>query len=107
MFLPPTPTPVKIPCAIIPAMQPERRRGRNQDGFNATHFTRSSEIRLLAAFFLLLAGVGGALIWLFYGANAAYLGWGCMAVFGFFFALVWGIMSLISWWANKDENKLD
>ena len=42
-----------------------------------------------------------------YGANAAYLGWGCMAVFGFFFALVWGIMSLISWWANKDENKLD
>lgn len=75
------------------------RKGRRFDPFR---FARSTEGQLVIGFFVLLYGVGGALIWWFYGAGGAILGWLCMTGGLLFFVLLYGIVSLIGWWANKD-----
>jgi hypothetical protein len=76
-----------------------RRRSR---GFDPFHFARSTEGQLVIGFFLLLYIVGGALIWYFYGLGGAMLGWLCMTGGLFFFLLLYAIISLIGWWANRE-----
>ena len=75
---------------------------RKGNGFDAFRFVRSTEGQLVIGFFVLLYVVGGGLIWYFYGAAGAILGWLCMTGGLVFFLLLYGIVSLIGWWANKD-----
>ncbi|MEZ4861031.1 MAG: hypothetical protein R3C14_06990 [Caldilineaceae bacterium] len=69
--------------------------------FDSRHFVRCTEGQLVVAFFVLLYGVGGGLIWFFYGRAAALLGIGCMTGGLLFFLLLYGILLLIGHWAGE------
>ncbi len=79
--------------------KPERPRKRR--GFDARRYARTQEVRLVVGFFVLLYLVGGALIWWFYGRAAALLGLGCISGGLLFFLLVYAMVTLIGWWANR------
>lgn len=76
-------------------------RPRKRRGFNARRYARTQEVRLVVGFFVLLYLVGGALIWWFYGRAAALLGLGCISGGLLFFLLVYAMVTLIGWWANR------
>ena len=76
-----------------------RRKSRR---FDPVRFARSTEGQLVIGFFLLLYLVGGGLIWYFYGPGGAVLGWLCMTGGLLFFLLLYGLVSLIGWWANRE-----
>ena len=64
-------------------------------------FVRGTEIRLVVGFFVLLYGVGGGLIWIFYSRNAAILGMLCMTGGLLFFLLLYGIVWALGKWAGE------
>ncbi len=74
---------------------------RKQRCFDPFRFARSLEGQLVIGFFLVLYGVGGGLIWIFYGKAAALLGMVCMTGGLFFFLLLYAIVWLIGWWAGE------
>lgn len=74
---------------------------RHRRPFDPARFARTTEGQLVLGFFVVLYGLGGALIWAFYGLNAALLGWLCMTVVVLFFLLLYGIVTLMGWWANR------
>jgi hypothetical protein len=78
-----------------------RGRQRNQ-GFDARRYARDLEFRLVVAFFVLLYGLGGGLIWYFYGRAAAVLGLLCISGGLVTLLLLWAIVTLIGWWANRE-----
>jgi hypothetical protein len=78
------------------------RMGRRKRGFDARRYARSQEARLVLGFFLLLYGVGGPLIWWFYGTAGMALGLGCITGGLLVFLLVYGLVALIGWWANRE-----
>ena len=51
-----------------------KKRSQRSGGFSLQQFTASTEARLVVGFFVLLYGVGGGLIWLFFGLRGALLG---------------------------------
>ena len=75
---------------------------RRRRGFDPVRFVRTTEGQMVIGFFILLYVVGGALIWNFYGHGGAILGWVCMTGGLLFFLLLYGIVSLIGWWANRE-----
>jgi hypothetical protein len=75
---------------------------RQSRGFDPFRFARSTEGQLVIGFFVLLYVVGGGLIWYFYGRAGALLGWLCMTGGLLFFLLLYAIVSLIGWWANRE-----
>lgn len=74
---------------------------RRRSSFDARRFARSTEARLVVAFFLLLYLIGGGLIWFFYGQYAALLGLVCITGGLFFFLFLYAIMILIGYWAGE------
>ena len=76
---------------------------RRHTGFDPVRFVRSTEGQLVVGFFVLLYVLGGGLIWFFYGMGGALLGWVCMTGGLLFFLLLYAIVSLFGWWANRDE----
>lgn len=80
---------------------PPAARSRTRRSFNPRRYARSQEVRLVFGFFVLLYLVGGALIWWFYGRAAAALGLVCITGGLFFFLLIYGLVTLIGWWANR------
>lgn len=74
---------------------------RRRSSFDARRFARSTEARLVVAFFVLLYLVGGGLIWLFYGPAAALLGLACMTGGLCFFLFLYTIMILIGYLAGE------
>ena len=76
---------------------------RRRAGFDPVRFVRTTEGQLVAGFFVLLYVVGGGLIWFFYSMGGALLGWLCMTGGLLFFLLLYGIVTLLGWWANRDE----
>ncbi len=76
--------------------------GRRNTRFNPTVWARSTEGQMVIGFFLLLYIVGGALIWWFYGFAGMVLGLSCISGGLFLFILLYGIVSLLGWWANRD-----
>lgn len=86
------------------AMRRDGKRAgrRGQRGFDARRYARNLEFRLVVAFFVLLYGLGGTLIWYFYGRAAAVLGLLCISGGLFALLLLWAIMTLIGWWANRE-----
>jgi len=79
-----------------------RQRASRRPAFDPRRFARSTEGQLVIAFFLLLYGLGGGLIWFFYGQGAALLGLGCITGGLLFFLMLYGIMVLIGRWAGED-----
>ena len=75
---------------------------RQRSVFDPRRFARSTEGQLVIAFFLLLYGLGGGLIWFFYGQGAALLGVGCITGGLLFFLLLYGIMLLIGRLAGEE-----
>jgi hypothetical protein len=75
-----------------------RRKGSS---FNTQRFLRQTEGQLAVAFFVLLYGVGGGLIWCFYGRYAALLGWSCMTGGLLLFLLLYALVWLIGRWAGE------
>jgi hypothetical protein len=75
---------------------PDKRRA-----FDPVRFIRTTEGQLVLGFFVILYVVGGALIWRFYGLGGAIAGWLCITGGVLFFLLLYGIVSLIGWWANR------
>ena len=71
-------------------------------GFDPRRFARMQEVRLVVGFFVITYGVGGPLIWWFYGLPAAILGLACITGGLLFFLLVYAIVSAIGWWANRE-----
>lgn len=80
---------------------PGQARRRTRRSFDPRRYARAQEVRLVAGFFVLLYGVGGALIWWFYGRAAALLGLACITGGLLFFLLIYALFSLIGWWANR------
>ena len=74
---------------------------RDQRGFNPRRFTSSGEVQLVVGFFVILFVVGGGLIWLFYGLGPALMGAICMAGGMLFFALLFGLVWLLGYWAGE------
>lgn len=75
---------------------PDKRRV-----FDPVRFVRTTEGQLVIGFFVILYVVGGALIWRFYGLGGAIAGWLCITGGVLFFLLLYGIISLIGWWADR------
>jgi len=70
-------------------------------GFDPARFVRSTEGQLVIGFFVILYVVGGGLIWYFYGLGGAIAGWLCITGGLIFFFLLYGLVSLAGWWANR------
>ena len=74
---------------------------RRRRGFDPVRFVRTIEGQLVIGFFVILYVVGGALIWYYYGLGGAIAGWLCITGGLFFFMLLYGLVSLAGWWANR------
>lgn len=74
---------------------------RRRRGFDPMRFVRTTEGQLVIGFFVILYVVGGALIWVYYGLGGAIAGWLCITGGVFFFVLLYGLVSLAGWWANR------
>lgn len=74
---------------------------RRRRGFDPVRFVRTTEGQLVIGFFVILYVVGGALIWHYYGLGGAIAGWLCITGGLFFFGLLYGLVSLAGWWANR------
>ena len=77
--------------------------GRSRRTFDARRYARRQDVQLLAGFFILLYLVGGALIWFFYGAYGALLGFVCMTMGLLCVVLLYGLVSLMGWWATRGD----
>jgi hypothetical protein len=65
--------------------------------FDPRRFARTLEGQSAIAFFLLLYGVGGGLIWFFYGWAAALVGLACITGGLLVFLLLYAIMLFIGY----------
>ncbi|MCL4828517.1 MAG: hypothetical protein KJZ95_14200 [Caldilinea sp.] len=74
---------------------------RRRRSFDPVRFVRTTEGQLVIGFFVILYVVGGALIWRFYGPGGAIAGWLCMTGGVLFFLLLYALVSLVGWWANR------
>lgn len=73
----------------------------NRKPFSPRQFARSTELRLFLGFAFLLYVVGGGLIWLFYGTASVVLGAICITAGLAMIALLYGLISLVGWWAGE------
>ena len=76
------------------------KRNTASRGFSPRRFAVSTEVRLVAGFFVLLYVVGGGLIWLFYGIGGAFFGLSCTTGGLFLFLLLYGLVWLLGKWAG-------
>jgi hypothetical protein len=75
--------------------------GKRRRSWSPTPFVRTTEGQLVIGFFVILYIIGGALIWVYYGAGGAIAGWLCITGGLVFFLLLYGLVSLVGWWANR------
>ena len=66
-------------------------------------YTRETNIRLLAGFLLLLFLVGGGLIYLFFGLEAALLGVVCLVLGLLPLLIIWLLLSALDWLLKRGE----
>ena len=85
--------------------QPEQEdRGTvNKKSFSPERHQRRTQVRLIAIGFLLLMGIGGLLVWRFYGGPAAITAIACILGFGGILGLLWLILTLMELWAKQDD----
>ncbi len=68
-------------------------------------YARQTNVRLAIGALLLLFLVGDGLIYVFYGSNAAFLGFICLLLGLAPLILVWGALEIMNWFvkrANRD-----
>jgi hypothetical protein len=75
--------------------------GKRRRSWSPANFVRTTEGQLVIGFFVILYIIGGALIWVYYGAGGAIAGWLCITGGLVFFLLLYGLVSLVGWWANR------
>jgi hypothetical protein len=75
--------------------------GTKKGGFDPRRYARSQEVRMVAGFFAITIVLGGAGIWYFYGFQPAVLGVTCILGGLLAFLLLYGLVSLIGRWANR------
>ena len=71
--------------------------------FSPGRHHQQTQVRLLAAGALILAIVGGSIVWLFYGGTAFATAMGCLAAAAGVFGLLWLILSLMERWVKDDD----
>ena len=71
--------------------------------FRSGRYRRQTQNRLVAAGFLILAGVGGGLVWLFYGRSAALTAVACLLATLGLGGLLWLILTLLEWWVRDED----
>jgi protein-S-isoprenylcysteine O-methyltransferase Ste14 len=77
-----------------------RRRDKE---FSVDRHQRQTQNRLIIAGFLILLGVGGGLVWVFYGSTAAVTAVACLLAAAGLFGLLWLILTLLELWVKEDE----
>lgn len=88
------------PCAISPCCR--RMNNRRQRPTDLRRYRRQTERRLAIAVVLCLLFVGGGLVALIYGSGAAVMAVSCLLFGSALFALLWLILSLMGWWAERE-----
>ncbi len=71
--------------------------------FDPRRHRAQTERRLIFAGILILLGVGGGLIYIFYGAGAWLSGLHCMGAGILVLLLLWGILALLDRWSKDNE----
>jgi len=68
-------------------------------------YAQQTNLRLLLGGLMLLFIVGGGLIWLFYGRNAAIIGLICL-VFGLLpIIIIWLFLSFLDWFTRRTRGE--
>ena len=78
--------------------------GRNR-GFDPRRYARSQDVRLVAGFFAIAYLVGGAVVGWFYGWRGALAAVFCLTAGLLFFLMIYGLVALVGWWANRDDRR--
>jgi hypothetical protein len=76
---------------------------RKKGSFSPDRHRSQTQIRLILSGVLILAVVGGGLVWAIYGPGAALTAVSCLLVAGGLFGLLWLILSLLERWVKEDE----
>lgn len=76
-----------------------QRKGR----FRSRRHRQQTQNRLIGAGFLILVGVGGGLVWLFYGRGAALTAVVCLLAMAGLGGLLWLTLTLLEWWVSDEE----
>jgi protein-S-isoprenylcysteine O-methyltransferase Ste14 len=71
--------------------------------FRPDRHRRQTQNRLILGGFLVLAGVGGGLVWVIYGGSAAIAAVACLLVGAGLFGLLWILLTLLEMWTGRDD----
>jgi hypothetical protein len=71
--------------------------------FSPDRHRRQTQGRLVLAGLLILLGVGGGLVWLFYGQSAALTAALCLLGAAGIIGLLWLILTVLERWTREDE----
>jgi high-affinity Fe2+/Pb2+ permease len=72
--------------------------------FDPRRHRQTTETRLIMGGFLVLLVIGVGLVWAFYGGGSALAAATCLLVGAGLFGLLWGILTLLGWWANRRDD---
>ena len=76
---------------------------RSKRSFSFDRHRRQTQNRLIAAGFLILLGIGGGLVWLFYGRTAALTAVACLLGVLGLVSLLGLILWLMERWVGEEE----
>jgi hypothetical protein len=77
--------------------------GKSKRSYNLERHRRQTQARLILGGLLILLGIGGGLVWAFYGGTAAVTAVFCILVVAGLFGLLWLILGLLELWVKEDE----
>jgi hypothetical protein len=75
----------------------------SKKSFRPESHRQNTQVRLIVLGFLLLLGIGGSLVWFFYGSSAAFTAVACLVVFGGVLGLLWLLLTLMEMWVKEDD----
>lgn len=79
---------------------PSEKRRRS---FSPDRHRRQTQVRLIVWGLLILLGIGGGLVWLFYGRSAAVTAVVCLLAAVGILGLLWLILTLLERWVKEEE----
>lgn len=71
--------------------------------FRPDRHRQQTQKRLILGGFLVLAGVGGGLVWAMYGGSAAIAAVACLLAGAGLFGLLWILLTLLEIWTGRDD----
>ena len=75
----------------------------SKDSFSPERHQSKTMSRLVMGGFLILLGIGGVLVGVFYGGSAAITAIVCILAFGGILGLLWLILTLMEMWVKDEE----